>query len=346
MQQTTLVAPKTFTQTTAPIPTPDADEVLVRVAYVGVCGSDISAYFGRHPYVHPPIVLGHEFSGIVTARGGTGGLAIGTRVTALPHLGCRTCRACRAGRFNLCHALRVIGCQAPGAHAEYVRVPADMAVPLPEAISLEDGALVEPAAVAFHAMRRAAPAANDKVLVLGAGPIGNFAMQCARVLGAGAVYVADLDPGRTTLATALGADGVINLSTETLDDGLARLAGGPEGIDLFVDCVGAHGEALEQLLQLAPRGSRLLVPGLFAANAPLPSLPNLVEHELTLIGTAMYVPQDYTDVLAHLAAGRLRTDGLVTHRFSRADIPAAFAMIDARREPFFKVIFTADNAKA
>jgi len=343
MWRTVLVEPGRFVREQVECPSPRAGEVLVSAVCVGVCGSDISAYHGLHPYIHCPIVLGHEFSGIVSALGpGVSKPALGTRVTVIPHLVCGRCEACRRRDFNLCSELEVIGAQADGAHADYVAVPAGMAVPMPGEMSMEQAALVEPAAVSYHGMRRAGLGREDRVVVVGAGPIGNFAMQSARALGARAVYIADFNTRRLDLAQSLGADGVIDLGTLPMARGLDDLVGDAKEIDVWVDCVGYDGTALDGIMALARRGTRVVVVGVLGREYAIAHLGDFVEHELTLYGSTMYVPQDYEDVIEHMVAGRIRIDGVVTHTYRRDRIPEAFRMIDSGVEPCFKVLFADD----
>jgi 2-desacetyl-2-hydroxyethyl bacteriochlorophyllide A dehydrogenase len=313
----------------------------VRVTHVGVCGSDISALDGLHPYIDFPIVLGHEVSGVVDELGeGVEGLEPGQEVAVIPHLVCSVCAACQAQRYNYCEDLRVIGAQADGAHAEYVVMPQEMIVPLPPGATLEDAALVEPAAVAYHGVRRAIEA-GDLVYIAGVGAIGMFALQCARHLGARAVYVGDMDPDRLELAAQLGADGVIDLRSESTEAGLERLVGDTKAVDLWVDCVGHEGRALDEAIRLARRGSRVLVVGVLGSPYQVPHLPDFVEHELTLYGTTMYVPDDYAQVLAAMGEGAIRTAGMVTHHYRLDQVAEAFEMITGRQEKFFKIIFEA-----
>jgi len=327
------------------LPIPGAGEVLLKVARVGVCGSDLAIIHGKHPYARPPLVLGHEVSGVVSAQGADGaGPAPGTRVTVIPHLVCGACRACQAQRYNLCNALKCIGAQADGAHAEYLLMPAEMVLPIPHSMSLADAAMVEPAAVAYHGIQRTSITADDRVLIIGAGPIGAFALQAAKALGAKEVYVADLLDTRLALATQLGADGTINTAQESLADGLSRLVGGPEGIDVFADCVGGAGAVLDQCLALANRGSRIVMLGVLGTEYHLPHLPDFVEHELTLFGTTMYTPRDYREVLALMTAGRISSAGIITHRFPLEHAPEVLAAIDAHRERYFKVLLVGDVA--
>jgi L-iditol 2-dehydrogenase len=334
-----------FRREEVPVPKPGPGEVLLQVARVGVCGSDLAILRGKHPYARPPLVLGHEVSGVVCQLGPDGeGPPPGTRVTVIPHLVCGQCRACRAERYNLCNRLRCLGAQADGAHAEYLVMPAEMVLPLPEGMSLADGALVEPAAVAYHGIRRAEIRPEDRVLVIGAGPIGAFAAQAARALGARAVYVADLLESRLALARQLGADGTIDTSRESLAEGLTRLGLDPAEIDVFADCVGGAGAVLDQCLALANRGSRLVMLGVLGTDYHLPHLPDFVEHELTLLGTTMYTPRDYREVLALLAAGQIRTEGIITHRYPLERAPEVLAAMEAHRDRYFKVLLVGEVA--
>jgi len=324
-----------------PVPTPGPGQVLVKVLRVGVCGSDPTIFRGLHPYAKRPLVMGHEFSGTVEALGaGVTAPAKGVRVTVIPHVVCGKCKPCRTQTYNFCEELKCMGAEDDGAHCEYVNVAANMVLPIPETMTLEDAALVEPACVAYHGTRRASIRKTDQVLIVGAGPIGLFAMQSAKALGAAAVYVADLDPWRLALAEKLGASGIINVGQESLQDGLARLAGGHKEIDVFLDCVGEKGKVMDLILQLARRGTRIVMVGVLQKEYSLPHLPDFVQHELSLFGTTMYVPQDYREMIDLMGRGKIRTAGMITHTFPLSDLPKVFAMIEARQEPFFKIMLT------
>lgn len=324
-------------------PSPAPGEALIRVQRVGICGSDISAFYGRHPYIHCPIVPGHEFSGVVAGVGeGVAEVQAGTRCTVIPHLVCGECPACVRGAYNLCGKLRVLGAQADGAFTEYLCVPAKMAMPIPDALSMEQAALVEPCAVGYHAARRGAPSVDETALVFGAGPIGMFTMQCIRALGPKKVIIADKDAARLALADSLGADGTIDLSVESVDQGLVRLIGCVDSVDLFFDCVGFGGQALDDIIRIARRGARVVVAGVLEKEYAIPHLPDFVEHELTLLGSAMYVPQDFADVIDLMNKGIVRIDGIISHSAPLWDVAKIFHMIDSRSEPFFKIMLHVD----
>jgi threonine dehydrogenase-like Zn-dependent dehydrogenase len=238
-----------------------------------------------------------------------------------------------------------MGAEADGAHAQYVAVPARMALPIPDRMSLEDAALMEPASVGYHGARRGEIGPDDQVLVVGAGPIGIFAQQSCRALGARAVYVADKDPFRLALAGRLGADGVIDVSKERLADGLERLAGGRQNIGVYLDCVGETGIVLDGIIAVARRGARVVVVGVLQADYSLPHLPDFVQHELRLSGTTMYVPRDFRDMIGLVSDGTIRTQGMVTHTFRLEEIEKAFALLEGRRENVFKVMLTVNGGE-
>lgn len=320
-------------------PFPGPGEVKIRVASVGICGSDISAYYGRHPYISCPIVLGHEFAGVIEQVGDSAGsLKVGERCTVVPHLKCGVCPACQSGRYNHCGELKVMGAQADGAFTRYINVPAEMAIPVPDSVSTDQAALVEPGAVGYHAAKRANPTSDETVVVFGAGPIGMFTIQSVRALGARKVLIVDRDSDRLSLAAKLGVDGVIDLSAESLDEGLDRLAGGTTNVDVFMDCVGFGGDVLNEIIRVARRGVKVVVAGVLESGCKVSLLPDFVEHELTLIGSTMYVPQDFRDVLKLMAEDKISTEGMVTHSACLSDVESVYRMIDSKSEKFFKIV--------
>ena len=233
MKRMRLVELGRFEEEEVVIPFLQKDEVLIKVKKVGVCGTDISAYYGKHPYIKVPIVLGHEFAGIVEGVGdGVEGIDLGTKVTVLPHLGCGICSACKSETYNYCEDLKCIGCQSVGAHAQYIAVPAYTIFKLPDSMPLEQGAFVEPASVAYHGIKRGIKA-GDNVLVMGSGPIGIFALQSAFVLGASRILIADIKEERLNLAKSLNECDTINLSKESIENGLGRILGNAKYIDFF-----------------------------------------------------------------------------------------------------------------
>ncbi len=336
MKRIMLRSYKNFEPQVVEIPEPAKGEVLVKVSHLGVCGSDISAYYGKQPYIPFPIVLGHELSGTIAKVGpDTDALPVGTRCTVLPHVPCRKCRACAEQRYNHCMKLQVIGCQTTGAQAEYLIAPADMIFELPESITMEQGAMVEPMAVTYHGMKKGV-VPGDNVVILGAGGIGLFAMQAAFILGANKVYMADFAQNRLELAMNLGATATFDLSKDNLANYLAAL---DESITLFSDCVGGNGDALDTIMDVAERGVRVINIGVLAPGCIVKHLPDLSEKEFTFYGSNMFVPQDFRDVIRHLADGKYKTEGIVTHRVRLDEVPKLFEeVVDKHKEPYIKLM--------
>lgn len=340
MNRMRLVDLKTIVSERVEIPVPEKDQVLIKVVNIGVCGSDISAFYGKHPYIPCPIVLGHEFSGYIEKVGAdVKNFELGTKVTVLPHVGCGKCEACKNETYNLCEDLKVIGCQTTGAHAEFVIAPAKVVFKLPDTMSMEEGAFVEPASVGYHGVKKAM-IPGDNVLIMGSGTIGAFALQAAVALGAKKVIIADYLEERLELAKNLGASGVINLSAETLEEGLTRIIGSPKKIDYFCECVGGNGKAMEQIIKIARRGTRIASIGIISNNYSLPNLPDVTEHELKLFGSSMFVPSDFKDVIELMGQGKIKVDGMITHRYKLTDIKKMYEMIDSKKEKFFKIMIS------
>lgn len=221
---------------------------------------------------------------------------------------------------------------------DYFCIDAKMALEIPETMTLEQAAMVEPACVAYHGAKRGHIVPGDRVLIVGAGPIGVFCMQSCFALGAKEVYIADMDTDRLALAKSLGATGTIEAAKEDLKQGLTRLTGSEKNIDVFYDCVGEKGLVLNNILAVARRGSRIVVIGVLQKQFNIPLLPDFVQHELSLSGTTMYVPQDYRDMIDFMGRGVIRTEGMVSHHFPLEKIPDVLDMIVNHREKTFKVI--------
>lgn len=342
MKRARLVSCKNIQIETAKIPKPKRDEVLIRVKKCGICGSDISAYYGKHTYIPFDIVLGHEFSGDIAEVGeDVENVSVGDRVTVLPHIGCGKCKACQDNTYNLCNDLIVIGCQTDGAFAEYVVAPAKVTFKLPDTMSYEQGAFVEPASVGYHGAKRAVRK-GDTVVVLGAGTIGLFAMQGAMALGASRVIICDYNRERLELALTYGAAFTIDLNKETLKAGLDRILGSPVPVDCYMDCVGFDGAAMKDIISAARRGANIVSIGIIASRHDIPNIPDITEHELNVFGSSMFWPQDFLDVIQLISNGAIRVDGLISHRYKIADIQEMYDMVDRQDESYMKIMMDID----
>ena len=308
-----------------PRPVPGPGEVLVRVGSVGVCGSDVHYYeHGRiGPYVvDAPLVLGHEAGGAVAAVGeGVRTHPVGQRVSIEPGVPCRSCAQCLAGRYNLCPAMRFFATPPyDGAFAEYVVMPAAFVHPVPDAVSDDAAALLEPLSVGIWACRRSGVTAGSRVLVTGAGPIGLVAAQAARASGATEVVVTDVNPSRLALAGRLGATPLDVSRTTAAASGLEP--------DVLLECSGHEGATRDGVMALGRAGRAVLV-GMGGDEITLP-LPRIQDFELVLTGAFRYA-NTWPAAVALVAAGAVDLDALVTGSFGLDAVEQALTA--ARRDP-------------
>ena len=310
-----------------PVPTPGPGQVLVEVSAVGVCGSDVHWFTeGRigELTVDGPLVLGHEASGVVVELGpGVSQLRPGQRVAMEPGVPCRRCRACRGGEYNLCPEVRFFATPpVDGTFARYVVHDQDFCYPVPDTMSDDAAALVEPLSVGVYAAWKARLAVGDRVLVTGAGPIGLLVAAVARRAGAAQVVVSDTQPSRLALARRMGATHVEDVSA-----GGRSLAG--LGADVLVECSGAT-PALHAGLRALREGGRAVVVGMSASTeVPLP-LSYLQRREIELSGTFRYA-NTYPTAIALASSGDVDLDALVTGHYGLAQVEDA--LYASRRDP-------------
>jgi L-iditol 2-dehydrogenase len=317
-------------------PSPRADEVLVEIKRIGVCGSDIHVYHGLHPYTTYPVVQGHEVSGVIAEAGaGVKGLAPGDKVVFMPQLTCGTCYPCRNGLYHICDKLEVMGFQIGGAAQEYFPVKAEKTLKLPGSVTLDQAAMIEPVSVAVHALRRAGNVEGQKVLVLGAGTIGNLVGQVARALGARQVLITDISEYKLEKARQCGLERTLDPRREDLSQAILAYFG-PDKADLILECVGVQ-DTITQAITNARKGSTIVVVGVFGQKPEL-DLGLVQDRELCLLGTLMYQKQDYERAIELVAAGKLCLAPLITHRFSFEDYPQAYEAIDASGGEYIKVM--------
>ncbi len=336
-----MTAPGTIELREVERPGPGPGEVLIRVRRIGVCGSDIHVYRGAHPYTSYPVVQGHEVSGTVVGLGsGVRGFSAGDLVTFMPQITCGKCYSCRHGAYHICDSLKVMGFQAPGAAQEFFPVPAEMVLKLPAGISVEEGAMIEPAAVAVHALRRAEAGlggglSGRAVVVLGAGPIGNLVAQSAGAMGARAVLITDLSDYRLERAARCGVGYAVNPQAEKLEQAILRDLG-EDRADLTVECVGSEATAADAIAT-ARKGSTIVVAGVFGRK-PTVDMGLVQDKELNVLGTLMYGRADFQKAMELAAGGRLRLRELVTDTFPFEQYPQAYRHIEQARDRAIKVM--------
>jgi L-iditol 2-dehydrogenase len=315
-------------------PAPGPGEVLVRVRRIGICGSDVHVNHGRHPYTTYPVIQGHEYSATIEALGeGVTGLRVGATATSLPQIVCGTCAPCLRGDEHICDSLKVQGFQAPGCAQELWTTAAQKIVELPDAFSVEEGALVEPLSVAIHAVARAGPLAGRNVAVVGGGPIGNLVAQVAKSEGAN-VLLSDLSAYRLELAERCGIAFTSNAGTETLRVA-SRRAFGPRGFDVAFECVGVE-PTMTAAVDAIQKGGTLVVVGVFGER-PRVDLGLVQDRELNLRGTLMYQRRDYLRAVELLAAGNVTVGPLMSAHFPLADYPEAYRYLERAHDRAMKV---------
>lgn len=323
-----------------PEPRPATGEALVRVKSVGICGSDFHYWkngrVGSY-VVEAPLILGHELSGVVEELGpGPSSFAPGDRVVVEPGVPCRRCAYCKQGRYNLCGEMRFMATPpVNGAFAEYVAVPQDFLHRLPERMTFEEGAMVEPLAVGIHAAKRAPITLGATVAVMGAGPIGLLAGEAARASGAGEVYVVDIDPWRLEKAKGAGASRVLNPLEEDVVEALRDLTGG-EGVDVAIEASGSA-VAMAQALEAVKRGGSVVLIGLYAERTVPAPLLGVIERELDIKGVFRYA-NVFPAAVQAINSGRVNVGRLITHRLPLEEVERGFRLIDAKRENVLKIL--------
>lgn len=312
---------------------------LVRMAYNGICGTDLSILHGKHPRAQAPLVMGHEMSGWVEKPGATGPAA-GTLVTVEPLITCGECRACRTGSSHVCRRLGLYGIDAPGGMAEYVALPPEVLHAVPDGVDPRTAALAEPLAVAVHAVDLSGMERGDTVAVYGAGPIGILTALVARHEGAGRVVITEPSPWRRSVAEGLGFTVVPEGSS--MAETLAPLTDG-EGADTTFDSA-AHPSVAAELTAATRVLGRIVVVGVYKQPTAL-DLQAVCFKEQSLVGVRVYTSADMTRAIELIAAGELGLEGFPTKAFGLADIGAAFDAATSGQD-CLKVLVTPLDGKA
>jgi len=287
-------------------PTPGDDEVIVDVAFAGICGSELGGYLGHNALRVPPLIMGHEFSGTISARGAAVGdrLRIGQNVTCNPMIPCGACTYCADDLPHLCVKRSLVGAHRPGAFAQKLALPEKAVFPLPDGMSLEQGALVEPVAVGVRIGVHAGDMTGRSAVVIGAGPIGLLAIQVLTNAGADRVIVSDIDRDRLEMARALGAR-VVDAGSEDVV-AIAREATQGLGAHVTVDAVGT-GETRMQSVAATRSAGLVLLSGLHAESSEFPA-SELIRREITVKGAFCYTAEDFDAAMSAIRNNLLRLD--------------------------------------
>ncbi|HOQ75274.1 MAG TPA: alcohol dehydrogenase catalytic domain-containing protein [Thermoclostridium sp.] len=335
MKQAIMISPGHIEYRDVPRPEVGAGQIEVRMKNIGVCGSDIHVWHGKHPYTSYPVVQGHEVSAVVTRLGdGVTDFKVGDLVTIQPQVVCGKCYPCTHGLYNDCEELKVMGFQTTGMASEYFVVDAEKALRLPDDMSAEHGAMIEPLAVACHAIKRFGDIAGKNVAVIGGGPIGNLVAQTAKAKGAAKVIVTEISQYRLAVAEKCGLI-TINPKETSLKDAI-RKEFGSDGADVIFECIG-NPNTLEEAVEVARKGSDIIVVGVVPDLAPI-NMGFVQDHELRLIGSAMYRVEDYREAIDLVGRGLIEFDALITHRVPFSDYAGAYRLIEEQKDKAMKVM--------
>jgi len=323
------------------VPAPAPQEVLVRVAACGICGSDVHGYDGCSGRRIPPIIMGHEAAGTIESVGsGVTRFAMGDRVTFDSTVFCGVCAYCRRGETNLCGNREVLGVSCSdyrrdGAFAEYVSVPGHIVYHLPESISFTEAAMLEATSVAVHAVSLAEVGANSVALVMGAGTIGLLCLQALRAAGCSRLYIADVDESRLALANTLGATSAF-VAGPDLEGQVRQLTNG-EGVDVVVEAVGRK-ESIANSIDVVRKGGTIVLVGNISPEVPV-ALQKVVSRQIRLQGSCASAGE-YPRAMELMSTGAIKVKPLISVVAPLEEGPDWFQRLHARQPGLTKVVLT------
>jgi len=343
MKAAVLVAPGVIEVQEIDIPEITADEVLIKVTYTGICGSDLPRTQNENGARKYPLVIGHEFSGTVAKVGeNVKNLPLNTPVCVAPLIPDPESIYTKEGLYGLSDNYNIIGTGSNGGMAEYVKVPIEHVVPIPNSLSLLDAAGVEPAAISFHALRKSNIQAGDKVAVLGCGPIGQFAVQCAKIFGASEIIAVDIFQDKLNLAKELGATSTINSKENNLIDEIMKQTG--IGVDVVIETAGSV-ITQEQALNIARKNGSIVFVGISHQDLHLKasSVEKILRGELTVNGawnsyTAPYPGRDWEGTLAFMDKKEIVFQPMISHHISLEELGDYLTKMHNKTIEFNKVI--------
>lgn len=341
MKAAVLIAPKNIVFEDREKPSISSpNDVLLEIKSVGICHSDVHYYVhGRigDLVVKKPLVLGHECSAVVVDKGeAVRNLEVGDRVVIEPAAPCGTCFYCKRGRYNICENLRFMGTPpTDGAFCEYVVWPSDFVYKMPEEMTFEEGALIEPFSVALYSVRRGRLSPGDRVAILGAGTIGLMTLIAARACGASEVYVTDIVDYKLEVARRLGASAVINAKKEDPVETILSLTEG-RGADIVFDAVGIE-DTFNQALKIVRMGGRLVVIGLGFKDLVTSPILNIPLKEVDIYGILRYC-NVFQEALRLVSSKNLKLTELITHRISFSELVKGMELLAKGEENVIKVM--------
>jgi L-iditol 2-dehydrogenase len=334
MKQAIMTKPEKIVFKEVEIPDISSHEVLLKIYRIGVCGSDVHVWHGKHPYTSYPVIQGHEFSATVEAIGkDVKDLKVGSKVTAIPQIICGECGPCKRGDYHICDSLKVQGFQAPGVAQDYFKSTIDKIVKLPENFTFEQGAFVEPVSVAVHAVKKLENIKNENVVVLGAGPIGNLVAQVAKAYG-GNILITDLSDFRLEVAQRCGLENISNAEKETLSEAAKRVFK-TVNFNYAFECVGVEA-TITSAIESIGKGGELVVVGVFGEKPKL-NVGLIQDRELKITGTLMYKRDDYVEAVKLIDERYINLEPLYSKHFDFYEYSKAYEVIDKEGDKMMKV---------
>lgn len=345
MKAAVLHAPGDLRVEDVPVPEIGGGDVLVRVAAAGICGSDIGRVMVTGTY-HFPTIPGHEFAGTVVAVGAeVTHLAEGDRVAVAPLMPCFDCEWCRAGKFSLCDDYDFMGSRSDGAFAEYLKAPARNVLKVPDGVSLDAAAMIEPAAIILHGIHKLNLSLGDAVAVVGCGALGAFAVQFAKLSGSQPLIAVDVDDGKLELARQMGADICIN---PTQVDAVAAIKAATlgKGVKVALECAGSAAGRDLSILSTAKQGKVMLYGTAYGdVTFAEKAFARLVREELEVVGSwnsysLPFPGKEWFDILELLRTNRLLIEPLISHRAPLDEAPEIFRALKGRSfGTYHKILF-------
>lgn len=335
MKKVVLKTPENFIYKESIIPEPKDNEVIIKVKKVGICGSDIHTYYGKHPFISLPIVLGHEFAGIIHSKGNKVlGFEENDRVVICPILTCGKCENCINGKENICQHLGLIGCQRTGGFSEYVCVPEHNLLKIPDSLSFEEAVLTEPFAVGVHAINKTKVSKNDKIAIIGAGTIGLMTAFAARGEGVSDITLFDVSEMKCKLAMDLGFKAVNNNGLNP-KNAFSEIYG-LNGPDAVFECVGKE-SSINFCVKGSSKGTKIVVCGVFEEDINFP-ISLVQDRELEILGSLTYTFNEFKKALELISEGTIAHKKLITNTFEFNEIPKAFEFIEKNKNNIGKIL--------
>lgn len=340
MKQAIMKKPGEIVYREVPVPEVDKKQIKVKMLKIGVCGSDIHVWHGKHPYTSYPVVQGHEVSAVIEEMDtDVTGFSVGDMVTVQPQVVCGKCYPCTHGMYNDCNELKVMGFQTTGMASEFFVVDAEKVLKLPDGMSDEHGAMIEPLAVACHAVKRFGDPKGKNAVVVGGGPIGNLVAQTLKALGANNVLLSEVSAYRLDTAKKCGIT-TVNPKEKKLQDAIFETFG-PDGADVIFECIGNPATIREEV-DIARKGSTIIIVGVVPELCPV-DMGFVQDHELSIIGTAMYRTEDYLESIELVGKGLIELDALISHHVEFSRYAEAYKLIEEQKDKAMKVMI--DMAK-